>query len=157
MLQVQPKKKGTGHGLQCRRWREKKKGWVGETTGDGDEEGKEREEEKRKIRFLRPHSLPSGPTCSEEVTACHSGPCLNGGSCSPSPGGYSCACPLSHTGLRCQTSIDHCASGEFPPRPGAGPEGCRRGPGYIDKKLTGHREPLFGRGSWQGRGAVPCV
>ena len=124
MLQVQPKKKGVGigPGLQCRRWREKKKGWMGENSGDGGEEGKEREEEKRKIRFLRPHSLPSGPTCSEEVTACHSGPCLNGGSCSPSPGGYSCACPLSHTGLRCQTSIDHCASGEFPPRPGAGPQ-----------------------------------
>lgn len=72
--------------------------------------------------FLRPHSFPSGPTCSEELTACHSGPCLNGGSCSPSPGGYSCTCPRSHTGPRCQTSTDHCASGEYLPCSGAGPQ-----------------------------------
>lgn len=56
--------------------------------------------------------VSSGPTCHEEVTACYSEPCLNGGSCSPRPGGYSCTCPQSHTGPQCQTSADHCVSGE---------------------------------------------
>lgn len=77
-------------------------------------------EEKRRVPCLNPHLLPSGRTCTEEVTACHSGPCLNGGSCSPSPGGYSCACPPNHTGPQCQTHTDHCASSEHPPCPGSG-------------------------------------
>lgn len=96
---------------------------------DGDEErkgegkGRRSEQREEKRRFpLRAHPLPSGPTCSEEVTVCHSEPCLNGGSCSPRPGGYSCTCLPSHTGPHCQTSTDHCASGECPPCPGVGPK-----------------------------------
>lgn len=91
------------------------------------------------------------------MTACHSGPCLNGGSCSPSPGGYSCTCPPSHTGPRCQTSTDHCASGECPPCPGAGPqEDGGTGQGVFvpcQKQLTGHSKVLFSLGAG---GVVVC-
>lgn len=110
----------TGHGLQgtqviCGRWREKKRGWT-ERTGMQMRKGKGSESEERGEKegsLPQTPPLPPGPTCSEEITPCHSGPCLNGGSCSPSPGGYSCTCPPSHTGRHCQTSTDHCASGEY--------------------------------------------
>lgn len=60
----------------------------------------------------RPRALPPpGPACTEEVSACHSGPCLNGGSCSARPGGHLCTCPPGHTGPRCE-SRDLCAAGE---------------------------------------------
>lgn len=98
---------------------------MGENNRVWDEEGKEKERggewrEGRRTPFLSPHLFPSGPTCSEEMTACHSGPCLNGGSCNPSPGGYYCTCPPSHTGPQCQTITDYCVSGECPLCHGAG-------------------------------------
>lgn len=90
--------------------------------------GEEEEREERTSHF-QSLSVPSGLTCSEEVTACHSEPCLNGGSCSIRPEGYSCTCLPSHTGPHCQTAVDHCVSGKYypPSEPqlvkGAGHEG----------------------------------
>lgn len=140
----------TGLGLQGTQVIYAGGGWVGEHR-DADEKRKgRRSEEKRRVPCLRPHPLPQGPTCSEEVTACHSGPCLNGGSCSPIPGGYSCSCPPSHTGRHCQTSTDSCASGECLPCPGVGPKEDG-GPtqcvfvSYFKKTTTktGYRELVF--------------
>lgn len=84
---------------------DKQSSWEGK-EGVGLRRGRGRGGEERR-------GLPSsGPACTEEVTACHSGLCLNGGSCSPRPGGHLCTCPPSHTGPRCESSSDLCASGE---------------------------------------------
>jgi hypothetical protein len=102
----------TGHGLQGTQvMGGEKRGWMGD-KGKGMRRG--RRKERRRTAFIRLHLFSSGTTCSEMVTACHSEPCFNGGSCSPSPEGYSCTCPPSHTGPQCKTITDHCVSGECP-------------------------------------------
>uniref|UniRef100_A0A8C2VC98 Neurogenic locus notch homolog protein 4 n=1 Tax=Chinchilla lanigera TaxID=34839 RepID=A0A8C2VC98_CHILA len=88
-------------------------GYTGEAppkpcTPGGEYEGSDEKGGEGRGPCSHAHLFPPGPTCLEEVTACHSEPCLNGGSCSPSPGGYSCTCRPSHTGPQCQTAVDHC-------------------------------------------------
>ncbi|XP_048353079.1 protein crumbs homolog 1 isoform X2 [Sphaerodactylus townsendi] len=48
--------------------------------------------------------------CELEIDECLSQPCLNGGSCHDSLGGYYCSCPLGFHGDLCAVNIDECAS-----------------------------------------------
>ena len=57
----------------------------------------------------------SGEFCGVASPYCSPETCLNGGSCSEEYGGFSCACPPSHTGARCELenscSINVCLNG----------------------------------------------
>ncbi|KAK6192343.1 hypothetical protein SNE40_003825 [Patella caerulea] len=55
----------------------------------------------------------TGPRCETPVgstnTVCNTNPCLNGGVCSPSTSGYTCACPSNYIGNKCET-YNFCSS-----------------------------------------------
>ena len=47
-----------------------------------------------------------GVTCASLTSPCGSNPCQNGGTCTPSGTTFTCSCPSTHTGDRCQTQND---------------------------------------------------
>uniref|UniRef100_A0A8D2ZIQ1 Sushi, nidogen and EGF-like domains 1 n=1 Tax=Scophthalmus maximus TaxID=52904 RepID=A0A8D2ZIQ1_SCOMX len=52
----------------------------------------------------------SQPPVCEEINACVSQPCLNGGTCQNKGGSYQCVCSDGFSGNRCQTDINECLS-----------------------------------------------
>ncbi|XP_078677903.1 uncharacterized protein LOC144914193 [Branchiostoma floridae x Branchiostoma belcheri] len=54
--------------------------------------------------FATTFSFPDYAECADVM-------CLNGGTCTDTPTGYSCSCAAGFTGLQCETDdVDHCAS-----------------------------------------------
>ncbi|XP_078678959.1 lactadherin-like [Branchiostoma floridae x Branchiostoma belcheri] len=54
--------------------------------------------------FVTTFSFPDYAECADVM-------CLNGGTCTDTPTGYSCSCAAGFTGLLCETEdVDHCAS-----------------------------------------------
>ncbi|XP_042898874.1 protocadherin-like wing polarity protein stan isoform X2 [Parasteatoda tepidariorum] len=43
--------------------------------------------------------------CDTEINLCYSNPCLNGGTCERSEGGYYCFCKQNYTGERCEVNL----------------------------------------------------
>lgn len=55
-----------------------------------------------------------GPTCSSELDACASNPCLNGGTCLRLTNDYLCQCPKGFIGDNCSKKINACLSNPCP-------------------------------------------
>uniref|UniRef100_A0A915CUE1 EGF-like domain-containing protein n=1 Tax=Ditylenchus dipsaci TaxID=166011 RepID=A0A915CUE1_9BILA len=67
-------------------------------------------EQKRGFRCMCPPGLKQ-PFCQENVTACDSHRCLNGGKCVQMPNSsidYTCDCPLGYSGTFCHISLGVC-------------------------------------------------
>ena len=73
-------------------------------------------------------------TAAATNARCGSSPCMNGGSCAATGGGYSCTCPPGVTGRRCQTvpcQATKCFNGGTCVRDALGAEECRCSPDFI--------------------------
>ncbi|CAH1777875.1 unnamed protein product, partial [Owenia fusiformis] len=57
----------------------------------------------------------TGDRCETNIDYCLSRPCLNGGTCIPSLGGFTCTCVQGFTGILCETAIGQCPPNYFNP------------------------------------------
>ena len=57
----------------------------------------------------------TGPTCADDIDECADAPCLNGGTCNNTDGGFSCSCPAIFDGDLCETRVctaERCDDGD---------------------------------------------